>query len=116
MPAAPPSNDELLALAERALAHCDGEAQATARWTRELSAGYPGAEVATGTVVEVAVVRDGRVGLLATGDVDDDGLRRAAHGAAALAPATAGGLPRPRLGDPTPGRAHDGWDPAVLSL
>jgi predicted Zn-dependent protease len=116
MPTPPPSQDELLALAERALGHCDGEAQASARWVRELSAGYPGAEVAQGVVVELAIVRDGHVGLLATADLDDDGLRRAARGAADLAEAALGGLPGARLGDPTPGRTHTGYDPAVLGL
>jgi len=116
VPSPPPTQDELLSLAERALALTGGEAQVTARWTRELSAGYPGAEVAQGTLVEFAVVRDGRVGLLATGDVDDAGLERAAAGAADLAGSVTGGQPGARLGEPTAGRVHEGYDPAVLGL
>jgi predicted Zn-dependent protease len=112
----PPTRDELLSLAERALSHTEGEAQATARWTRELAAGFTGSEVAAATVVEIAVVRDGRVGLLATTDLDDDGLRSAARGAAELAGAMPVGQPGARLGDPAPGRSHSGYDPAVLGL
>jgi predicted Zn-dependent protease len=112
VPAPPPSQDELLALADRALSHAEGDAQATARWTRELSAGHPGGALAHGTVVEIAVVRDGRAGLVATTDTDDAGLGRAARAAAMLAAAVDGS----RLGEPAPGRSHDGYDPAVLGL
>jgi predicted Zn-dependent protease len=116
MPAPPPGQDELLALAERALGHCDGEAQASARWTRTLRAGATGADVVQGIAVEVAVVRDGRTGLVATTQTDDDGLRRAASGAADLAAALAPPGASARLGDPAPGRTHDGYDAAVLAL
>jgi PmbA protein len=113
MPAPPPGQDELLALAERALGHCDGEAQASARWTRTLRAGASGAGVVQGIAVELAVVIDGRTGRVTTTDDDDDGLGRAARGAAELA----AGPPRgARLGDPAPGRTHDGYDPAVAGL
>jgi predicted Zn-dependent protease len=111
--APPPSRDELLALAERGLAHAGPDAQATARWTRELHAVETGAELAQGIVVEVAVVRGGRTGLLATADVDEQGLERAARGAVELAAGPDGGA---CLGAAAPGRAHDGYDPAVLAL
>jgi len=61
------------------------------------------------------VVRDRRTGLAVTTDLDDDGLRRAAEGAALLA-AAGEPVPGARLGDPGPARTHDGFDPVVLSL
>jgi predicted Zn-dependent protease len=98
---APPTQDELLTLAERALAHAGGEAQATARWTPD------------GTAVEIAVVRDDRAGAATTTDLTDAGLARAAAEAAGAAHH---GRPGARLGDPAPGRTHTGYDPAVLGL
>jgi predicted Zn-dependent protease len=53
---------------------------------------------------------------VATTDLDDDGLRRAARGAAELARAVTGGQPNARLGEPAAGRTHSGYDPAVLGL
>ena len=105
---------DLVALAERALAHVDGEAQATAWWERQLSAG-PGRAVTTEAVsVELVVLAGGRVGTAVTTDVDEPGLARAASGAARLAasgPAARGDLPAPAAG-----REHDGYDPAVATL
>jgi PmbA protein len=109
MPAPPPGQDELLSLAERALAHCGGDAQATAHWTRALRCGPTGTEVRQGVAVDVAVVRDGRTGLVTTTETDDEGLRHAARLAAALAAPAPGG----RLGRPAAGRGHDGYDPAA---
>src|SRR5262245_9264941 len=110
----PPGQDDLLALAERALAHVAGEGQVTAWWERQLTA-TPGSAVTTdGMSVEVTVVRDGRVGTAVTTETGDDALARAAAGAARLAPhgpAASGDLP-----EPTPGRAHDGFDPAIATL
>jgi predicted Zn-dependent protease len=110
----PPSRDELLALAERAVGHAGGEAQATAWWERALSAGPGGAVTTAGTSVEIAVIRDGRVGTATTTDIGDDGLARAAAGAGRLAasgPPAAGPLPAP-----APGRPHDGCDLDILAL
>jgi predicted Zn-dependent protease len=101
-------------LAERALRLCDGDAQVTACWERQLSATAGGAITTEGVSVEVAVVRDGRVGTVVTTSTDDDDLARAARGAARLAasgPEVVDPLP-----EPTPGRAHDGFDPAVSAL
>jgi predicted Zn-dependent protease len=109
-----PSRDDLIALAARAAGHAPGDAQATAWWERAVSAGPGGAVTSAALSVEVAVVRDGRLGLATTTETGDGGLRRAALGAAQLAatgPQAAGGLP-----EPVPGRSHDGFDPAVLSL
>jgi predicted Zn-dependent protease len=108
------SREELLELAQRALAHAPGEAQATAWWERQLSAGPGGAVTTSSLAVEVAVLREGRVGTALTSETDDAGLARAAAGAARLAasgPEAAGRLPGPE-----PGRAHDGFDPAVFKL
>jgi predicted Zn-dependent protease len=110
-----PDRDELIALAERALRHVPvPAAQATAWWERQLSAGPGGAVTSEATSVEVAVLDDGRVGTATTTDVDDEGLRRAAAGAARLAatgPEAGGPLP-----GPAPGRPHEGFDPAILAL
>jgi PmbA protein len=109
------TRDDLIALAERALAHVSvPAAQATAWWERQLSAG-PGGTVTTEAVsVEVAALKDGRLGTATTTDTGDDGLRRAAEGAVRLAgsgPETTGPLPQP-----APGRQHDGYDDSVHEL
>jgi predicted Zn-dependent protease len=112
--AAPPTRDELFALAERTLGHAPGEAQATAWWERQLSAGPGGAVTTEAVTVEVAVVRGGRVGIVSTTDVDDGGLRRAATGALRLAasgPEVTRGLP-----EPAEGRPHEGYDARALGL
>ncbi len=106
--------DELTALAERALGFCDGEAQVTAWWERQLTAAAGGAITTEATSVEIAVLRDGRVGTAVTTGADDAGLFAAASGAARVAasgPETVESLP-----EPAAGRAHDGFDPVVLSL
>lgn len=111
----PPVRHDLLALAERALAPVGGgAAQATAWWERQVSAGPGGAVTTEALSVEVAVLSDGRLGMATTTDVDEPGLGRAAAAAARLAP-TGPESPGP-LPEPAPGRAHDGYDPAVLSL
>jgi predicted Zn-dependent protease len=107
------SRDDLITLAERALAHASGDGQATAWWERQLSAGPGGAVTTEAVSVELAVVRDGRLGLATTTDVGDSGLERAAAGAARLA---SGGPEAGPLPEPRPGRAHEGYDAAVLSL
>jgi predicted Zn-dependent protease len=111
---APPARDELFALAQRALSRPLGEAQATAWWERQLSAGPGGAVTTEAVTVEIAVLRGGRVGLAVTTDLDDAGLERAAAGAARLAaggPEVTRGLP-----EPAEGREHDGYDARVLAL
>jgi PmbA protein len=106
------TRDDLLALAERALAGARDEAQATAWWERQLSATPGNAVTSEAVSVEVAVLRDGRVGTAVTTDVDRKGLRRARDAAARLAasgPEAAGPLP-----EPVPGRPHEGHDPAAV--
>ena len=92
----PPTEAELVALAERALDGAGPGTQATAAW--EWS---PGEEPRIS--VEVLVVRDGRAG---TGPTLEAAERAAATGPAALAD----------LPEPSQGRAHQGYDPAVLRL
>ena len=107
----PPGQDDLLALAERALAHVSGEAQVTAWWERQLTA-MPGGVVTTdGASVEVAVIAGGRLGTAVTTETDDAARARAATGAARLAasgPEVVDDLP-----EPSPGRPHDGYDGAI---
>jgi predicted Zn-dependent protease len=105
----PPSRDELMALAERALGHLNGEAQATAWWERQLSAGQGRGVTTEAVSVEVAVLADGRVGTAVTTEVDDDGLARAAAVATRLA--ASGPQAREELPEPASGRPHDGYDP-----
>jgi len=107
------TRDELLTLAERVLDGVRDEAQATAWWERQLSATPGGAVTSEAVSVEVAVLRDGRVGTAVTTDVDDDGLRRALDAArllAATGPEALGPLP-----DPSPGRPHDGCDLSAVT-
>jgi predicted Zn-dependent protease len=108
-----PARDQLLELAERALTGAAGdEAQATAWWERQLSAGAGRVVTSQALSVEIAVVRDGRVGTAVTTELD--GLGRAAELAARLAatgPQAAAALP-----DPAPGRPHDGYDASVERL
>src|ERR687896_2645845 len=106
-----PTHDDLVALAERALTLAGDDAQATAWWERQHSSGPAGAVTSEAVSLEVAVLRDGRVGLATTTDVDEDGLARVATGAgrmAARGQEATGSLP-----ERVPGRPHDGYDPAV---
>ena len=109
----PASGSDVLALAERALAHAGPHAQATAVWERRSRTAPQPYSDDTLTVEIVAV--DGGVGRVSTDAVDEAGLRAAGDAARALAaqgaePA-AGALP-----EPAAGRRHEGWDPAVLAL
>ena len=78
-----PTRDQLLELAERALTGVrDEQAQATAWWERQLSAGAGRAVTSEALSVEIAVVRDGRVGTAVTTAVDDLPRAARARGAA----------------------------------
>ena len=96
MSAPPPTEADLVALAERALDGAGPGAQATAAW--EWS---PGEEARIS--VEVVVVREGRAGI---GPTVEAAERAAADGPEALI----------ELPEPSQGRAHQGYDPAVLRL
>ena len=106
-----PSRYELLDIAERALNGVRGDAQATAWWERQLSAGAGSAVTSEALSVEVAVLRDGRVGTAVTTAADRDGLAAAAARLAATGPQAAGDLPGPATGPP-----HDGYDASVERL
>jgi predicted Zn-dependent protease len=111
---ASPGQDELLALAERALARVSGEGQVTAWWERQVTATPGGVVTTAGLSIEVSVLREGRVGTAVTTDTRVEALAGAADGAARLAahgPPVAGDLP-----GPAPGSPHDGYDPAIESL
>jgi predicted Zn-dependent protease len=111
----PATRAELLKIAERALTGVRAdEAQATAWWERQLTAAAGRSVVSEALSVEVAVVRDGRVGTAVTTELDGDGLTRAAQAAARLAatgPEAVGELP-----EPLPGHDHDGYDAAIETL
>ena len=107
------TRDELMAIAERALAELRGEqAQATVWWERQLSAGAGRAVSSEALSVEVAVLRGGRVGAATTTVIDD--VERAAELAVRLAatgPEATGELP-----EPAAAREHDGYDASVERL
>lgn len=110
----PLSESEVLALADRALAHAGARAQVTAIWERRAT-NVGGPRVEDHVSVEFVCLDDAGIGRATSSDSDDAGLRRAAGAARELAaqgaePATAD------LPEPAPGRAHQGWDPAVLSV
>jgi predicted Zn-dependent protease len=111
----PPSEDDISALAERALELCDGVAQVTAWWERQLTATAGGAVTTEVLTVEIAVLREGRVGTaITTLTGDDDALARAAQGAARRA--SGGPEAIAPLPEPAAGRVHDGFDASILSL
>jgi len=106
-----PRDDDLLALAEQALTGARDAAQATAWWERQLSS-TPGNAVSSEAVsVEVAVLREGRVGTAVTTDVEEDGLRAALDAAARVAATGPEAAPLPA---PAPGRTHDGYDGSAV--
>lgn len=107
MPSAPPPSEaDVRARAERAAGLAGGQATVWWEWA-------PG----TGGVwgAEVVVVRDGRVGSAATDRAADDGAL-AACAEAAVAAAAEGPEGLDALPAPAPGRAHQGYDPAVLRV
>src|SRR3954447_10611318 len=107
----PPSRDELIALAERALAPTSGEAQATAWWERQLSAAHGRAVTTEAVSVEIVVLAGGRAGAAATTDVGHDGLARAA--ADAERRGARGPRARGRRRARAAGPPHDGYDPVA---
>ena len=114
-------------VAERALGHTTGEAQATVVRERSLLSRFARsrptqATQVDDTTVSILRVHDGHLGSADTNDLSDDGLRdvaaRADAGARAAAAAAGGrgeypGLPA--VADAAP-RAHDGFDAATAQL
>jgi predicted Zn-dependent protease len=111
-----PTQQDLSARAERALGHLDAEAQATVWWERRLAVGEHGVSDLTQLTAELVVLRDGRVGAASTTDLTDSGLQKAAAAATVHAELDREPVDARRLPEAKPGRAHDGWDPAVLDL
>jgi len=112
----PPSSADLRALAARALALLDGEAQTTAWWERRLAIGEYGVSDIEQLAVDLVVLRDGRVGTATTTDVGEAGLAAAAAAAAAHAGLDGDPMGARHLRDPAEARPHRGWDPAVPGL
>jgi PmbA protein len=114
-----------LAVAERALGHTTGEAQATVTRERSLvsrfaRSGPTQATQVNDTSVSIFRVHDGHTGSAETNDLTDEGLRDVAGraDASARAAAHAAGEPGdyPGLPEPAPVRAHHGFDPATAAL
>src|SRR5690242_11641005 len=119
--------ERALELAERALRHATGEAQATVVRERSLLSRFARsrptqATQVDDTTVSVLRVQDGHLGTADTNDVSDEGLRdvagRADAGARAAAVAAGRGgeypgLPAPATGPP---REHHGFDAATARL
>jgi predicted Zn-dependent protease len=115
--------EELEDLAQRALGHAGGEAQATVTRERSLLSRFARSTPTQATEVDalavsVTCVRDGHPASAATTRVDEEGLRDVAAraGAAADALASSGPGAYPGLPSPEPPRPHDGWDEATAAL
>jgi PmbA protein len=117
--------ESALELAERALGHTTGEAQATVIAERSLVSRFSRSRPTQATRVDdttvlVLRVHDGHTGSAETNDLSDDGLRDVAAraDAGARAAARAAGRPGeyPGLPAPEPVRPHDGFDPATAAL
>jgi PmbA protein len=113
---------ETLELAERALRAAEGD-EALAIVQRELSgmARYAGSEVHQPTlieneVVELQVVRDGRIGLASANRTDDEGLRALAARAAEAADNAPPDPDFPGLAPKTEPPAVEGYDEATAAL
>lgn len=116
---------DAIALAERALAHTDGDALVRVVAERSLSLRFARSSPTQSTSVddldvEIMVLRDGHAGLATTNQLDDGGLRDAARraaGAAAVAARHAPGTgPYPA---PPPGMVAEGlagWDARTAEL
>ncbi len=111
-------------LAERALSHTTGEAQATVIRERSLVSRFARSAPTQATQVDdvsVSVLRvhDGHTGAADTNDLTDEGMRDVAAraDASARAAARAAGEPGEYRGlpEPTPVKGHHGFDPATAA-
>jgi predicted Zn-dependent protease len=112
-----------LELAARALAHADGDAQASVVRERSLHARFARSAPTQLTeiddlTVHVMALRDGQTGAATTNRTDDDALRDVARRAveAAETAARAGRGDHPGLAEPQPYRGHDGHDARTAAL
>jgi predicted Zn-dependent protease len=111
-----PTQQDLTALAQQALAQLSGEGQATVWWERRLAVGEHGISDLVQQTAELVVLQDGRVGAASTTDLTAHGLERAAAAATAHAELDREPVDARRLPDPAEGRPHNGWDEGVLTL
>jgi PmbA protein len=118
-------SESALELAERALGHTTGEAQATVNRERSLLSRFARSTPTQATEVDdtsasILRVHDGHTASADTNDLSDEGLRDVAAraDAAARAAASAAGGPGeyPGLPAPAPVPAHDGFDAATAAL
>jgi predicted Zn-dependent protease len=118
-------SESVLELAERALRHTTGEAQATVTRERSLLSRFARSAPTQATRIDdtsVSILRvhDGHTGAAETNDLSDEGLRDVAAraDAATRAAAAAAGArgEYPGLPQPQPPRAHDGFDAATAAL
>jgi PmbA protein len=115
---------EVLGLAERTLALCEGEVQVTVTRERSLLSRFARSRPTQATAIDditvaIVVLRDGQTGSAETNLTEDDALRAtfARADAAARAAAAAGPGDHPGLPDPPAGyRSHDGWDAVTAEL
>jgi PmbA protein len=117
--------ESALELAERALGHTSGEAQATVMAERSLLSRFSRSRPTQATRVDdttvlILSVHDGHTGSAETNDLSDQGLRdvaASAHAGARAAARAAGG-PGEYLGlpGPEPVRGHDGYDAATAAV
>jgi predicted Zn-dependent protease len=120
------AGESALELAERALGHLAGDAQATVVRERSLTLRYARSAPTQATEVDdvdvhLLCVRDGHVGAATTNVLTDEALRGAAHRAAAAAEAAtrAAGRPGDYPGLPAPPpayRPHEGFDPTTARM
>ncbi|MDQ6751445.1 MAG: metallopeptidase TldD-related protein, partial [Actinomycetota bacterium] len=120
------TGENLMALAERALAHVDGDAQVTVVHERSLLSRFAGSRPTQATEVDdldlrITAVRGGHTATAAANRFDDDALgaagRRAARGAEAAAATDRPASPYPGLPQASgPSRPHQGFDPATAQL
>jgi PmbA protein len=124
-PAGRVAGESALELAERALRHATGEAQATVVRERSLLSRFARSRPTQATQVDdtsVSLLRvhDGHTASADTNDLSDDGLRdvaaRADAGARAAAAAAGGRGEYPGLPGPAPVRGPDGYDAATAAL
>lgn len=113
-----------IALAERTLDLCEGDAQVTVTHERSLLSRFARSRPTQATSVDdltvhVLILRDGQAGTAETNLTTDDGLRDAVAraGAAASASAASGPGNHPGLAAaPAAYPSHEGWDAATASL
>ena len=110
------TEDQLREVAERALAHAQGEIQVTVAWERGLIATAGGTRADDAVKVEVVAVDAGAIGESSTSNTDDEALARVVGSAERVAVGAIRATDA-RLPDPSPSPADAGaFDPAVAGI